>query len=107
MEWPKSGLFEKTPRNEKIYLRKGTWSHIRIGHPELWSCLREILETIKNPEAIHRDKTALRSYRWCQQIGKFIMVVYSIYRGRVGRVKTSYTVHNPYIEVEGLPRIWP
>ncbi len=106
-EWPRNGLFVKTPRGDRIYLRKATWNHIKIVHRELRNSLFEILDTITKPEAIHQDikRNSFRSYRRSDLIGSFIMVIYQVSHG-VGYVKTAYLVHNPYVEVEGLSRIW-
>ena len=107
MNWPRGGNFVITPRGNRIYLRKDTWNHIKNFHPELKDSIMEILDTIREPEAIHQgiERNSFRSYRRSELIGSFIMVIYQVTHGS-GRVKTAYLVHNPYAELRRLQRIW-
>ena len=105
MPWPKNGLFKITPRGIKVYLRRNTWfNHICAFHPELSNWLHDILLAIEQPEAIYDYKGTCFSFS--ERRGKFIMLVYRIV-GRAGRIKTAYAVLNPYVEVQGLNKVWP
>ena len=107
MPWPPRGLCTDTPRRMKIYLRKDTWfNHICAYHPELSNCLADVIKTISEPEAIYRDGSAFISYRFSEKRGKFIMVIYHTV-GRVGRVKTAYTVIDPIPEIMECNRVYP
>jgi hypothetical protein len=105
-QFPRSGLFRITPRGKKVYLRKITWlDHIRTGHREVRNWIKEILLTLEIPEAIYDDKGTFISYRWLENKGKFLMVVYSLY-GNTGRVKTAYTTLEVYKETRDWNKVW-
>ena len=109
MNWPTQldAIVRKMPRGTRVFLRKSTWfDHICANHPELESCLADVLNTLTHPESIYQCRNERYSFRYSQKRGSFIMLVYKI-SGTVGYVKTAYTLPNPYVEVEGLNRVWP
>lgn len=107
MPWPITGLYRITPRGFKVFLRKNTWfDHICIYHPELRNWLNAILLAIEKPERIYDDRGTLLSFRYSEKRGKHIMLIYHIV-GKIGRVKTAYTVDDPFAQTRGLNKVWP
>lgn len=105
-QFPRSGLFRITPRGKKVYLNKGTWyGHVSNSHREIRNWIKEVLLTLEKPEAIYDDKGVFISYRWFNNKGKFLMVVYSIYRN-TGRVKTAYPTLEVYKETRNWNKVW-
>ena len=107
MPWPRTGLYKTTPRGVRVFLRKNTWfNHICTSHPELKNWLDDILSTIEKPEGIYDDRGTLFSFRFSEKRGKYIMLVYRIV-GRMGRIKTAYTVNDPFAQTRDLNKVWP
>jgi hypothetical protein len=98
---------KRDPRGTKVFLRKSTWyEHICHNHPEMHNCLEEVLNTIIHPERIYSYREHRFSFRYSKKRGSFIMLIYKV-SGKLGWVKTAYTVQNPYVEVEGYNRVYP
>ncbi len=66
--------------NRRILLTEERWKHIAETHPELKEMLKELEETLKNPELIKRSvysENVLLFYKYYEHIhkGKHICVV--------------------------------
>jgi hypothetical protein len=109
MQWPENreAIWRYMPRGIRISIRRTTWQdHICLGHPELHNCLGDVLKAIERPEAVYQSGNTRYSYTYSVKRGSFIMLIYKVNRN-LGWVLTAYTVQNPYVEVEGLNRVWP
>lgn len=109
MQWPdrRDAFPVVAPRGIKVFLKKSTWfDHVCSGHPEMHDCLEDVLKTIRYPDEVYDFQRHRYSFRYCLLRGTFIMLIYKV-SGKLGWVKTAYTVLNPYLEVEGYNRVWP
>ena len=90
-----------------VWLNKKTWNHIIEGHKEMRKCLPDIINTLKNPEAIYMGFNDTRfAYTYSEKKGKFIMVLYHR-KGGIGRVKTAYATSDPDSVIKGMMKVYP
>src|SRR5665648_610685 len=89
-----------------VWLNKRIWKHICEGHYEMRKCLPEIIETLKNPEAIYQSWNGTRfAYSFSERKGKFIMVLYHR-NNRQGRIKTAYATSDPDSGLKGMMKVY-
>lgn len=86
-----------------IRLTEERWMHICMAHPEMRNYLKEIMETVTEPEFIYQgNKNEMLACKYNEKIHKFVMVIYK--EGADGFVITSYLSRK---NIKNKKQIWP
>ncbi len=96
----------KSVNQVPIRLTTERWFHITEGHPEMAGHYYDILETLEDPESIHKGgEGELLAIKEMEK-GKYIVVVYKEVSKEDGFIITSFLTKREET-IERREKIWP